>query len=128
MLINAKTRYAFERIALALRMAANKLRPYFQAHTIIVLTNYLIRAILHKPDSSRQLLKWVVELIEFDIEYRPRSVIKGQVLADFIVKMSDVKPHDIGETLRILETDGLSRAVGGGAGMVLQSSEGLSIA
>ena len=97
-------------------MAANKLCPYFQAHTIIVLTSYLIRAILHKPDASGRLLKWVVELSEFDIEYRLRSSIKGQVLANFIVEMSKVQPRDIDETLWILETDNSSKVVVGGGG------------
>ena len=58
-------------------MATKKLRPYFQAHTIVVLTGSLIKAILHKPDASRRLLKWAVELSEFDIEYRPRKSKQG---------------------------------------------------
>ena len=129
MLTNAETRFTkFEQISLALGMAAKKLHPYFQAHTIIVLTSYLIKAILRKPDASGWILKWVVELSEFDIEYYLRSAIKGQVLVDFMVEMSDVQPRDIDETLWILETDGLSKAIGGGAGMVLQSLKGLSIA
>ena len=67
MLTDAETRYTdFERIVLALIMAAQKLCPYFQAHTIIVLTSYLIRAILHKQDTSGWLLKWAFELSEFD--------------------------------------------------------------
>ena len=120
MLIDAKTRYTnFEQIALALRMAAKKLHPYFQAHTIVVLTSYLIRAILHKQNASGWLLKWVVELSEFDIEYRPRSFIKVQVLVDFIVEMSDVQPRGIDETLWVLETDGSFKAIASGARMVL---------
>ena len=108
-------------------MAVKKLRLYFQAHTIVVLTSYLIKAILHKPDASGWLLKWAIELNEFDIKYRLRSAIKGQVLADFIVKLTNVQPQDLGEMLWILETDGSSRAVGGGAGMVLKSLKYLSI-
>ena len=128
MLKDAETRYIdFEQIALALRMAIKKLHPYFQTHTIIVLTSYPIRAILHKPDASGQLLKWAVELSEFDVIYRPRSAIKGQVLVGFMVKMSYVLPRDVGETLWILETDGSSKVGRGRAGMVLQSLEGLSI-
>ena len=42
--------------------------------------------------------------------------------------MSDVQPQDIGKVIWILETDGSSKAVGGGASMVLQFLEGLSIA
>ena len=95
MLTDVKTRCTdFERIVLALIMASKKLRPYFLAHTIVVLTSYPIRVVLHKPYASRRLLKWVVELSGFDIEYRPRSAIKGQVLADFIVELSDVQPRD----------------------------------
>ena len=100
-------------------MAAKKLSPYFQARTIIFLTNYPIRAILHKPYASGRLLKWAVELSKFDIEYRPRSAIKGQVLVDFIVEMLKVQPRGIDETLWILETDDSSRVVGGGTDMVL---------
>ncbi|XP_077232510.1 uncharacterized protein LOC143869838 [Tasmannia lanceolata] len=55
-----------EKLAYALVMAARKLRPYFQAHTIKVL--------------SRS------ELSEFDIQYAPRPTIKAQVLADFVVE------------------------------------------
>ena len=81
----------FERVALALRMAVKKLQPYFQAHTIVVHTSSPIKAILHKPNTSGRLLKWAVELSKFDIEYRPITTIKGQVLADFIVERSDAR-------------------------------------
>ena len=48
MLTNVETRYTdFERIVLALRMASKNLLPYFQAHTIVVLSSYPIRAVLH---------------------------------------------------------------------------------
>ena len=33
----------------------------------------------------------VLELSEFDIEYHLKSTIKGQVLVDFIVELSDVQ-------------------------------------
>ena len=104
---------------LALRTAAKKLHPYFEAHTIFVLTNHPIKAILHKPETSGQLLKWAIELSEFDIEYLLRSVIKGQILANFLVKISNVQPREICEPSWILETDGSSKAMGGGAGMIL---------
>ncbi|KAM1794266.1 hypothetical protein ACFX11_034761 [Malus domestica] len=44
---DAKTRYSnIEKLALALVMSSPKLRPYFQAHSIIVLTNHHLRQIL----------------------------------------------------------------------------------
>ncbi|KAK3008068.1 hypothetical protein RJ639_013511 [Escallonia herrerae] len=75
-----------EKLAFALLIAARKLRPYFQSHTITVLTDKLLSRILHKPNLSGRLVPWSVELGEFDIQYKPRPSIKGQALADFIVK------------------------------------------
>ena len=46
----------------------------------LVLTSYPIKVVLHKLDASRRLLKWAIELSEFDIAYRLRSAIKGQAL------------------------------------------------
>ena len=116
MLTDVETKYTnFERIALALKMATKKLHPYFQAHTIIVLTSYPIIVILHKFDASGRLLKLAIELSEFDIEYCLRFAIRSQIFVDFMVEMLDVKPRDIDETLWILKTDGSSKAMGGGS-------------
>ena len=46
----AEERYPrMEKLILALVTAARKLRPYFQAHTIEVPTEYLMKQVLHKP-------------------------------------------------------------------------------
>ena len=50
------------------------------------------------------------------------------MLVEFISKMLDMPKDDISELLWILETNGSSKAVGGGVGMVLQSLEGFPIA
>ncbi|KAK3028025.1 hypothetical protein RJ639_040024 [Escallonia herrerae] len=75
-----------EKLAFSLLVAARKLRPYFQSHSITVLTNKPLRRILHKPDISGRLVPWSIELGEFDIRYRPCLSIKGQALTDFIVE------------------------------------------
>ena len=93
-LSEVETRYTdFERMALALRMTTKKLRSYFQAHTIIVLTGSPVKAILYKPVASERLLKWAIDLNEFDIDYQPRSAIKEQVLANLIMERSEVHPQ-----------------------------------
>ena len=57
-LFKAKTRYTrLEQAALALLMVAKKLCPYFQAHPIVVLTNLPLRSTIHKPDSSRRMVR-----------------------------------------------------------------------
>ena len=49
----AEERYpAMEKLALALVIAARKLRPYFQSHKIIVLTNHPLRKAMNKPDAA----------------------------------------------------------------------------
>ncbi|XP_077232665.1 uncharacterized protein LOC143870036 [Tasmannia lanceolata] len=57
-----------------------------KAHTIKVLTDQPLRQVLHRPDISGRLVKWAVELSEFDIQYAPRPAIKAQVLADFVAE------------------------------------------
>ena len=74
----AEERYTrMEKLILALVTAAWKLRPYFQAHTIEVPTEYPMKQVLHKPESSGRLMKWAIELSEFDIRYKPKTAIKG---------------------------------------------------
>ncbi|KAL8146473.1 hypothetical protein AgCh_004271 [Apium graveolens] len=75
-----------EKFALALVMASRKLRPYFQAHQIEVLTNQPLRNIIHSPKASGRLIKWAIQLGEFDLKYKPRTAIKAQALADFVVE------------------------------------------
>ncbi|KAM2034557.1 hypothetical protein ACFXTH_037634 [Malus domestica] len=82
---DAETQYSnIKKLALALVMSARKLRPYFQTHSIIVLTNHHLRQILQSPDTSGRMLKWAIALGEFDISYQPKPAEKGQAVADFI--------------------------------------------
>ncbi|XP_071927641.1 uncharacterized protein [Coffea arabica] len=81
----AEARYsAVERYVLALVHAARKLRTYFQAHPVVVITDQPLKQILSKPESSGRMVKWAVELSEYDLGYQPRTSIKAQALADFI--------------------------------------------
>ena len=84
-LSEAETRYTrLEQATLALRVAAKKLRPYFQAHPIVVLANLPLRSTIHKPNLSRRMTRWAIELSEFVIQYKPRLTLKGQILEDFL--------------------------------------------
>ncbi|XP_043725981.1 uncharacterized protein LOC122672586 [Telopea speciosissima] len=75
-----------EKYAYALVTTTQKLRPYFQAYTIEVITNQPLKKILAKPNHSGRLVAWCVELGEFDIHYKPRTAIKAQALANFVVE------------------------------------------
>lgn len=77
-----------ERLALALAVSTRKLHLYFQAYLIKVLTSYLPCQVLPKLDTSGRLTKWSIKLGEFDMEFKPRSSIKGQALVDFIAEVT----------------------------------------
>ena len=84
-LSEAETRNThLEQAALALKIAAKKLHPYFQEHPIIVLTDLPLRSTIHKLDLSWQMARWAIELSEFDIQFKPRLWLKGQVLVEFL--------------------------------------------
>ena len=70
-------------------VVARKLRLYFQAFPISVITNQPLRQTLHKPNASGRLVKWAIELSEFDISYKPRAAIKVQAMADFMAEFTE---------------------------------------
>ena len=81
----AEGRYPLmEKLAFALITASRKLRHYFQAHVIIVMTDHPLKKVMNKLEATGRLIQWVIELSEFDIRYQPRNAIKAQALADFI--------------------------------------------
>ena len=129
----AEERYPrMEKLILALVTAARKLRPYFQAHTIEVPTEYPMKQVLHKPEVSGRLMKWAIELSDFDIIYKPKTAIKGKVLADFIMEFTLAEHAQNTQVTNDLpawklSVDGASNAQGSGAGLILTSSEGIDI-
>lgn len=70
---------------MALVSASRKLSHYLQTFTIVVVTEYPLKALLRKADFSGRISRWAVELGQYDINYQPRTTIKAQVLANFIV-------------------------------------------
>ena len=85
----AEERYLpMEKLAFVLVAAARKLKPYFQAHTIVVLTDRPLRQAMSNLDAAGKLALWAIELSEFDIQYRPQTAIKRRVVADFIAEFT----------------------------------------
>ena len=154
-LLDTETRYPeFEKLALTLVITSRKLRPYFHAHSIEVLTNYPLCQVLQEPKASRRFLKWAIELGQFDINYRPQTTINGQASVDFIVEFTYSNTTEVTGTTNIVEAvkkvkmegdrittkrlkddnlnreqcviyvDGASNKNGSGAGMMLIGPEG----
>ena len=123
----AETRYPqIEKLAFALITASRKLRHYFQAHIINVMTDHPLKKAMNKLEAAGQLIQWAVELSEFDIKYLPRHAIKAQALADFIAEFT--LSHNDSEVVEnkkwIIHVDRSSTQYAGGIGVVLQSPEG----
>ncbi|XP_065621915.1 uncharacterized protein LOC136064288 [Quercus suber] len=123
----AEGRYSLmEKMAFALITASRKLRHYFQAHVINVMTDHPLKKAMNKLEAAGRLIQWAVELSEFDIKYQPRHAIKAQALADFIAEFT-LDCDDVGEKESIkwvVYVDGSSTQHAGGVGVVLQSPEG----
>jgi hypothetical protein len=72
------------KICYAVIMSVRKLRHYFEAHTIILLTNQSLNDIFDNRDSSSRISKWAMELSEYVVDFEKRSAIKLQILVDFV--------------------------------------------
>lgn len=71
-MVLAETRYLnMEKLALALLVALWNLRPYFQAHPIIVFISHPLRQVLHRREVSGRLIWWSIELSQYEVRYLP---------------------------------------------------------
>ncbi|XP_075669827.1 uncharacterized protein LOC142639552 [Castanea sativa] len=113
-----------EKLAFALVTAAHKLKPYFQAHTIVILTDKPLRRAMGSPAAAGRMALWSIELSEFNIQYRPRIAIKGQAVADFIAEFTSTEGEEEKNPQWSIFTDGSSNKKAGGVGAVLKSPEG----
>ena len=113
-----------EKIAFALLVASRKLRPYFQAHSIVVMIDQPIRKMMNKIDAAGRLIQWAIELGKFDIKYRPRAAIKAQVLVGYIAEFTyPYKEEELPMETWTVQIDGSTMKKVGGAGVVLISLE-----
>ena len=100
----AEMRYLpLEKAILAVVHATRKLPHYFQAHTMVVLTQLPLKSILRSADYTGRIAKWGMILGAFDIKYMSRTSIKGQVYADLVAEFAecpkemDVENRNMGE-------------------------------
>ena len=143
----AETRYLpLEKAILAIVQAIRKLPHYFQAHTVVVLTQLPLKFILRSANYTSRIVKWGTILGAFDIRYMSRTAVKGQVLADLVAEfaeptlegkevsvllgadekmISTISPHE--HTWWKTYINGAANQRGLGVGLVLLSPEGITI-
>ena len=82
---DSKQRYPhYQKLAYGVFFAARKLRHYFHDHTITVVSKAPLKDMINNADAMGRVAKWGIESVAFDIQYKPRTSIKSQVLADFV--------------------------------------------
>ena len=86
-----------EKAILAVVHATRKLPHYFQAHTVVVLTQLPLKSILRTVDYTGRIAIWSTILRAFDIKYMPRTAIKGQVLADLVDEFAEPPVETVAE-------------------------------
>ena len=90
LLHEAAVRYLpLEKAILAVVHTTRKLPHYFQAHTVVVLTQLPLKSVLWTADYTRRIALWNTILGAFDIKYMSWTSIKGQVLADLVAEFAE---------------------------------------
>ena len=141
----AEIRYLpLEKAILAMVHAMRKLPYYFQAHTVVILTQLSLQSLLRRADYTKRIAKWGTILGAFDIKYMPCTSIKGQVLADLLAKFVESPLEEEGKKQTMDEklvgvvflrsplswrayVDGAANQRGSGVGLVVVSPEKIII-
>ena len=141
----AEVRYLLlENAILVVVHVTRKLLHYFQAHTVVILTQLPLKSILQSEDYTGRIVKWGMILGAFDIKYMPRTSIKGQVLADLVAESAEcpeemnVEKHGMDEkSVGLISAqysmpwevyvDGAANQRGSGVGLILVSLEKITI-
>jgi hypothetical protein len=109
-----KMRYLeVHKLLYAVPIASRKLRHYFQAHKISVVSSYPLRVMLYNSNATSNIAKWIAELAKFELDFVSCHAVKSQVLADFIVDWTPPANHPGGPDnsepeSRALDPTGLS--------------------
>nr|GEY59943.1 hypothetical protein [Tanacetum cinerariifolium] len=117
------------KINMKLNPKSQETSEVFPSASYCVIIDQPIKQVMSRPGVAGRLKKWSVMLGEHNITYRPRTLVKGQVLADFHTEMPDDNPPaaPVAETQQeswMLFTDGSSCVDGFDVRLILTSTEG----
>jgi hypothetical protein len=113
-----------QKLIYAVVLARRKLRHYFEAHPVTVVSSFPLGDIIRNPDAVGMIAKWSVELMGETLAYAPRKVIKSQILADFVAEWTDTQLlllPQIQADCWTLYFDGSVMKTGAGAGLLFIS-------
>jgi hypothetical protein len=91
-LTKSKQRYPhYQKLAYGVFLASHKLRCYFYDHRITVVSKAPLKDIINNSDAIGRVAKWGIELATFNIDYKPRTAIKSQALAEFMADWKEAQ-------------------------------------
>jgi hypothetical protein len=116
----------YQKVAYGVYMAAKKLKHYFEEHPITVVSTTPLSEIIGCKDATGRVAKWAIELTAHTIQYKPRTPIKSQIIADFFTDWGEHQylPPAPDSTQWRMNFDGSKMLGGLGAGVVLTSPKG----
>jgi hypothetical protein len=116
-----------EKISYAVVMASRKLRHYFEAFKVRVTSDRGLGELFRNPEVSVRIAKWAAELSGYHIVFKPRTAIKLQVLADFIVDWTGpiTQQDEPAEKVWTIHCNGAWCHAGAGAAAVITSPIGV---
>jgi ribonuclease HI len=116
-----------EKISYAVVMTSRKLRHYFEAFKVRVTSDRGLGELFRNPEASVRIAKWAAEFSGYHIIFEPRTTIKSQVLADFIVDWTGpiTQQDEPAEKVWTIHCDGAWCHAGAGAAAVITSPIGV---
>jgi hypothetical protein len=126
-LSETKARYPqIQKLLYAVVLARRKLRHYFEAHPVTVVSSFPLGEIIRNPVAAGRIAKWSVELMGETLAYVSRKAIQSQILADFVAERTDTQllPQQIQAECWTLYFDGSVMKTGVGAGLLFISPLG----
>jgi len=58
---------------------------------MVILIIKPLRQAMSNLEAVGQMALWAIELSEFDVQYRPRTTIKGQAVVDFFAEFTNME-------------------------------------